>query len=59
MCMRVTCPQCQKPTWSGCGRHVEQVLSSVAEADRCQCNSERRDESMMPWWSVASRRRDD
>jgi hypothetical protein len=36
MCRQVTCKQCQKPTWAGCGAHVEQVLAHVPVADRCQ-----------------------
>ncbi|HET9626046.1 MAG TPA: hypothetical protein VFP84_32015 [Kofleriaceae bacterium] len=31
------CNQCHKPTWAGCGAHVEQVLGHVAVADRCTC----------------------
>ncbi len=37
MCSRVNCRSCGKPTWSGCGNHVEQALAGVAHADRCQC----------------------
>lgn len=37
MCHRTTCQRCDKPTWSGCGNHVEQALAGVAKADRCQC----------------------
>lgn len=37
MCSRVTCPKCKKPSWSGCGAHVESVLYNVPKADRCQC----------------------
>ncbi|KAJ1912291.1 hypothetical protein IWQ60_009729 [Tieghemiomyces parasiticus] len=40
MCMRVTCPVCQKPTYKGCGKHIEQVLGDVPEADRCHCSRE-------------------
>ncbi|HBX10347.1 MULTISPECIES: hypothetical protein [Candidatus Neomicrothrix] len=36
MCQRVTCPTCQRPTYAGCGSHIEQVLGDVAPADRCQ-----------------------
>jgi hypothetical protein len=37
MCQRVQCEKCGKPSWVGCGKHVEQVLKGVAEQDRCQC----------------------
>jgi hypothetical protein len=37
MCQRIQCPVCQKPTFVGCGRHVEQVLGDVPQAERCRC----------------------
>jgi hypothetical protein len=37
MCRRVQCEACQKPTYVGCGRHVEQVLGNVADTERCHC----------------------
>jgi len=37
MCSRVTCPQCKKPSFVGCGRHVEQVLGDVPRDQRCRC----------------------
>jgi len=37
MCRRVTCKQCGKPSWSGCGAHVESVLSDVPRGERCRC----------------------
>lgn len=37
MCRRVECAKCGRPTYAGCGAHVEQVLAGVAPADRCQC----------------------
>jgi hypothetical protein len=33
----VMCKTCKKPTWAGCGAHVEQVLGDVPKAQRCQC----------------------
>jgi hypothetical protein len=36
MCRRVTCSTCSKPTWAGCGAHIESVLGDVPTADRCQ-----------------------
>ncbi len=40
MCQRVTCPRCKKPTYSGCGQHVEQVLGDVPASQRCSCATE-------------------
>jgi len=37
MCRRVTCKQCGKADWAGCGAHVEQVLGDVPKSDRCHC----------------------
>ena len=37
MCRAITCQKCQRPSWAGCGRHVEQVLGHVPPAERCQC----------------------
>ncbi len=37
MCRRVTCKSCGKPSWAGCGAHIEQVLGDVPKAQRCQC----------------------
>jgi hypothetical protein len=44
MCRRVECAKCGKPTYAGCGLHIEQVLGNVAPADRCRCR-ETRDEN--------------
>ncbi|KAH7169624.1 uncharacterized protein B0J16DRAFT_276697, partial [Fusarium flagelliforme] len=38
VCMGITCQNCQKQTWSGCGRHILLVMSSVPEDQRCTCN---------------------
>jgi len=35
MCRRVDCGVCGKPTFAGCGAHVEQVLGDVPAAQRC------------------------
>jgi hypothetical protein len=37
MCRRVTCEKCQKPSFAGCGLHIEAVLGDVPKAQRCQC----------------------
>lgn len=38
MCARVECRRCGKPTFSGCGAHVEQVLGNVPRDQRCRCH---------------------
>jgi hypothetical protein len=40
MCSRTTCRKCGKPTWSGCGNHVEQALAGVPKNQRCTCREE-------------------
>ena len=35
MCSLVSCKICKKPTWSGCGEHIEEALAGIAIADRC------------------------
>jgi len=40
MCTQITCRTCGKPTWSGCGLHVEHALQGVPKADRCQGHTE-------------------
>ncbi len=37
MCQKVVCSKCHKPTWSGCGKHIEAALAGVELKDRCQC----------------------
>jgi hypothetical protein len=37
MCRRVECNQCHKPSFAGCGMHVEQVLGDVPKDQRCAC----------------------
>jgi hypothetical protein len=32
---------CKKPSFVGCGRHVEQVLADVAPENRCRCREEK------------------
>ncbi len=36
MCRQVTCRKCGKPTWAGCGQHVDQVMAGVPQTQRCQ-----------------------
>ncbi len=40
MCRRVQCMVCQRPTYAGCGAHIEQVLGDVPKDARCQCREE-------------------
>lgn len=35
--MKVDCAKCEKPTWKGCGKHIEQALKDVPEDERCKC----------------------
>jgi hypothetical protein len=37
MCRRVQCETCSKPTYAGCGMHIEQVLAGVPPEERCHC----------------------
>lgn len=41
MCRRVSCGSCGKPSFAGCGMHVEQVLGDVPKAERCRCREEK------------------
>jgi hypothetical protein len=42
MCRRVNCTSCGRPTFAGCGAHVEQVLADVPATDRCHCRESTR-----------------
>lgn len=42
MCQAVTCRQCGKTTWSGCGQHVDQVMRAVPRGERCEGHPARR-----------------
>jgi hypothetical protein len=37
MCQKILCSRCSKPTWSGCGKHIEQALAGVPPEKRCTC----------------------
>lgn len=37
MCSPAICPVCRKITYSGCGRHVAQVMASVPADKQCKC----------------------
>ena len=51
MCRRVECARCGRPTYAGCGAHVEQVLRDVPVAERCRCRDDKATESpsVLPW----------
>ncbi|WP_185744109.1 hypothetical protein [Arachnia propionica] len=38
MCRKVTCKECRKATWAGCGQHIEQALAGVPQSERCTCD---------------------
>lgn len=40
MCYPVTCPNCGKSGWGGCGQHVDSVMKSVPAAERCACDQD-------------------
>lgn len=42
MCRPATCRNCSKTTWSGCGMHVDDVMSNVPKSQRCSCTAEDR-----------------
>ena len=48
MCRRVSCSQCGRPTYAGCGAHVEQVLADVPPAERCRCREQKVKEAKPP-----------
>jgi hypothetical protein len=41
MCHRVQCSRCGKPTWAGCGQHIEEALAGVPKNQRCACPPEK------------------
>lgn len=48
MCRRVECSSCHKPTFAGCGMHIEQVLGDVPRDERCRCREERKESARTP-----------
>jgi hypothetical protein len=39
MCQRIECSDCGKPSFAGCGRHIESVLGDVPTSERCRCRA--------------------
>ncbi len=58
MCSQVTCQRCSKPTWAGCGRHIEQALANVPRQLRCTCRELPQKQALEPappkkgFWSL-------
>ncbi len=48
MCHAVRCRACGKPTWAGCGRHIEQALASVPRDERCKCREAKQESAAQP-----------
>ena len=42
MCRRVECRDCGRPTFAGCGQHIEQVLGDIPPDERCHCREAQR-----------------
>ena len=40
MCRKVECQSCNKHTWAGCGKHIEQILKDIPIEERCKCKEE-------------------
>ncbi len=40
MCQRVQCSKCKRPTYAGCGMHIESVLRDVPKTERCRCRED-------------------
>ncbi len=36
MCRKVTCEDCGKATWAGCGMHVKSALAGLKKEDLCE-----------------------
>lgn len=48
MCRRIQCRKCGRPSYSGCGEHVELVLGDVPPADRCKCRESQGTDTKTP-----------
>ena len=44
MCHKYTCRKCSKPSWWGCGRHIDSALCGVPVEDRCACRPRTQEE---------------
>jgi len=48
MCRRIECSKCKKPSYAGCGKHIEQVLGDVPRERRCTCRDKPEREGAAP-----------
>ena len=48
MCSPITCRQCGKTTWTGCGEHVDSVRAKVPAGQWC-AGHEDAPKSFFPW----------
>ena len=37
MCSPARCTTCGKVTWTGCGMHVDAVMTDVPRSEQCTC----------------------
>lgn len=44
MCRQVKCSTCSKPTWAGCGMHIDSALAGVPIDQRCKCKPSTQEE---------------
>jgi hypothetical protein len=44
MCYKKSCMTCGKPTYGGCGKHIEMVLGDIPVEQRCQGHKQEDDE---------------
>ncbi|MDQ7992326.1 MAG: hypothetical protein AAGC63_04410 [Propionicimonas sp.] len=49
MCSPVRCTTCGKTTWTGCGRHVDQVMRNVPADRRCPGHDAPAQRSRLGW----------
>lgn len=49
MCSPMTCRQCGKTTWTGCGQHVDSVKSRVPASQWCEGHEKPAGRSFFPW----------
>jgi hypothetical protein len=39
MCSPISCADCGKVTWTGCGQHIDEALAGVPADQCCSCNN--------------------